>query len=190
MSPETWRAGQYGGRPYSDGGIGSELALLFQQLDIKAAVEAVTEQTGGTLDYFISNAGRNHFMPTQYEDLNTAKGMFVYITSVSGYLTIPYKGTYSASKRSIEIAAETLRLELAPFGVDVLEVVTGGLPDSYLYKSIEDIIGSRAQGKEGMPRMETKDYATTVMSITATTVPQFATDSGAVVGTGLDALGS
>lgn len=84
-------------------------------------------------------------------------------------------GTYSASKRSLEIAAETLRLEMAPFGVDVLEVVTGAvkskgqtyfgdfkLPEQSLYKNIEGLIASRAQGKDGVYRMETAEYATGV----------------------------
>lgn len=119
------------------------------------------------------------------------------------------KGTYAASKRSLELAAETLRLELAPFGVGVLEVVTGGvktrgqtyfgdfkLPEQSLYNNIEDVIASRAQGQDGMPRMEAAEYAAAVadqittrttgrfwygtnaestrMSTTATTVPQSA----------------
>lgn len=132
------------------------------------------------------------------------------------HLTIPYsrtntkpKGTYSASKRSLELAAETLRLELAPFGVDVLEIVTGAvetrgqtyfgdfkLPEKSLYKSIEDVIASRAQGNDGLPRMKAAEYAAAVadqiksrttgrfwygnnaestrMSTTATAVPQSA----------------
>lgn len=97
------------------------------------------------------------------------------------------KGTYAASKRSLELAAETLRLELAPFGVDVLEVVTGGvktrgqtyfgdfkLPDHSLYKNIEDVIASRAQGKDGLPRMEAGEYAAAVAEqITSRTTGRF-----------------
>lgn len=85
--------------------------------DIKAAVEAVTKHTGGTLNYLVSNAGRNHFMPILDEDLDRvrdlfeinfygpialtqafapllikAKGMAVYITSISGYVHVPYMG--------------------------------------------------------------------------------------------------
>jgi 1-acylglycerone phosphate reductase len=69
-----------------------------------------------------------------------------------------------------------LRLELAPFGVDVLEIVTGAVrskgqtyfgnlkpPTGSLYKDIEDIIVSRAQGKnEGTVRMDTKTYTSAV----------------------------
>ncbi|KAL1852745.1 hypothetical protein Daus18300_012076 [Diaporthe australafricana] len=216
--------------------------------DIKAAAETVTKQTGGTLDYLINNAGRNHFMPILDEDLDSvrslfevnfygplaitqafapliikAKGMIVYITSISGYVNVPFMGIYAASKRSLELAAETLRLELAPFGVDVLEIVTGAvksrgqtyfgdfkLPEASLYKSIEDIIASRAQGNDQLPRMETAEYAAAVvdqitsrttgrfwygnnaestrMSTTATAVPQSAMDAGMSYGCGLDAL--
>lgn len=85
------------------------------------------------------------------------------------------EGKYAASKRSLELAAETLRLELAPFGVGVLEVVTravktrgqayfGGfkLPEQSLYERVEDVIAGRAQGKDGVPRMETAEYAAAV----------------------------
>ncbi|KAI0817180.1 putative hydroxybutyrate dehydrogenase [Xylaria sp. FL0064] len=217
--------------------------------DIKAAVDAVSKQTDGTLDYFVSNAGRNHFMPILDEDLDTtrklfeinfiapialtqafspllikAKGTAVYIVSTSGHLNIPYMGTYAASKMSLEIVADTLRLEMAPFGVNVVEVVTGGvksngqtyfgdfqLPPQSLYKAIESTVALRAQGKEGMERMETSQYADAVvddilngavgriwhgvfadrvkMSTTATQIPQSAMDAGAVMGTGLDVVG-
>ncbi|RYP09622.1 hypothetical protein DL764_001164 [Monosporascus ibericus] len=168
---------------------------------IKVAVEAVAKQTDGSLNYFISNAGRNHFMPILDEDLDAVrnifeinfmapialtqafaplliktKGMAVYITSISGYLNVPYMGTYAASKKSIEIVAETLRLELAPFGVGVLEIVTGAvktmgqtyfgnfqLPAQSLYKSIEDTIANRAQGNDGLPRMDLMEYAAVVV---------------------------
>ncbi|KAK9423447.1 hypothetical protein SUNI508_14027 [Seiridium unicorne] len=267
----------------SDGGIGSALAIVFQQrgfhvfatardtskmsnlsglhnvtlltldvvkaADVKAVVEVVTKQTGGTLNYLVNNAGRNHFMPILDESIDvvkslfdtnffgpiaitqafaplliTSKGAAVYITSISGYLNIPYMGTYSASKKSIEIVADTLRLELAPFGVDVLEVVTGAvgtngqtyfgdfkLPSKSLYKSIEHTIAGRAQGNDGLPRMDASEYASVVvdeitkrttgrfwygnnaeavkMGTTATAVPQSAMDAGAVIGTGLDSLG-
>lgn len=92
---------------------------IVKPADIKCAVEMVAKQTGGTLNYLVSNAGRNHFMPILDEDLDMvrnlfevnfygplaitqafapllikAKGMAVYITSVSGYINIPFMGTY------------------------------------------------------------------------------------------------
>jgi 1-acylglycerone phosphate reductase len=73
----------------------------------------------------------------------------------------------------MEIMAALLRLELHPFGVSVLSVVTGKskgqshfdaftLPRNTIYKPIEGIIASKAQGNDGVPRMDTMEYATAV----------------------------
>lgn len=86
-------------------------------------------------------------------------------------------GTYAASKMSEEILAETMRLELAPFNVKVLSVVSGGLktmgqthfddwrlPENSLYAQVEATIRDRARGQEGAPRMEAAEYAHRVVS--------------------------
>lgn len=97
------------------------------------------------------------------------------------------EGTYAASKRSIEIVADTSRLELAPFGVGVLEVVTGAirtrgqtyfdefkLPEHSLYKSIEGPFANRAQGNDQRPRMDAEEYARAVVdAITKRTTGRF-----------------
>jgi len=89
---------------------------------------------------------------------------------------LTFEGTYAATKRSIELVAETLRLELQPLGVNVLCVVTGSvktagqtyfedlkLPKTSLYKDIEDNFIIRAHGKIYMPRMDAVDYANGVV---------------------------
>lgn len=71
---------------------------------------------------------------------------------------------------------ETLRQELAPFGVKVVTVVTGGvktnnlanganfkLPPTSPYLSIEKEIAARARGEDGIPRMEASVYADKVV---------------------------
>lgn len=103
--------------------------------DIRAAVKLVTEQTGGSLNYLVCNAGRNHFMPILDEDFDTvremfeinfygplaitqafapllikAKGMAVYITSISGYCNVPYMGKWSKHRLEVlEILNENCR---------------------------------------------------------------------------------
>ncbi|THC90317.1 hypothetical protein EYZ11_010216 [Aspergillus tanneri] len=159
---------------------------------IAAAAEAVSKHTGGTLDCLINNAGHNHYMPILDENLDEARqlyetnvfgpvaltqafapslikarGTVVFITSIAGHLNSPYMGVYAASKRSLELIAETLRLELAPFHVQVLSIVTGAvktmaqshfgdfqLPDTSLYKPIEDKIAAHARGEDGRERTE------------------------------------
>ncbi|KAL2751867.1 hypothetical protein ACRALDRAFT_2045111 [Sodiomyces alcalophilus JCM 7366] len=170
--------------------------------DIKAAADAVSDETGGTLTYLVNCAGRNRFMPLLDEDIEAAKeiydtnvwgplavtqafapllikakGTLVFISSLAGYLNVPYQGIYAASKRSGEIMAETLRLELAPFQVKVLSVVTGALktkiqthfddwklPEGSLYAPVESTIRDRARGHEGAPRTEADDYAQRVVA--------------------------
>ncbi|OAQ59557.1 nadph-dependent 1-acyldihydroxyacetone phosphate reductase protein [Pochonia chlamydosporia 170] len=169
---------------------------------IRAAAETVASETGGELAYLVNCAARNYFMPLLDQDIEDckavfetnvwgqlavtqafapllmkAKGTVVFITSVSGYLNVPYQGLYAASKRSEQIMAETLRLELAPFHVKVLSVVTGALktmgqthfedwklPAGSLYSPIEPTIKDRARGQEGAPRMEPCDYAKGVVN--------------------------
>lgn len=90
---------------------------VLKPAEIKAAVEAVSKATGSTLNYLINNAGRNHFMPILDEELDAvrnlfeinfygplavtqafapllikAKGLAVFITSISGYVNVPYMG--------------------------------------------------------------------------------------------------
>lgn len=63
--------------------------------------------------------------------LHTAKAAgatnvkIIYISSVSGYVTSPYTGIYSASKFATEAIVDGLRRELIPFGIDVLSVAPG-----------------------------------------------------------------
>ncbi|KAK7996407.1 hypothetical protein PG989_004447 [Apiospora arundinis] len=169
---------------------------------IREAAAVVERQTGGRgLDVLVNNAGKAHFMPLLDDDLddvrNTievnyvaplavtqafapslikAKGVSVYITSLAGYLNIPYVGIYAGLKRATEIMAETLRLELQPFGVDVMELVTGGvqsngqkhyddwrLPEGSRYKRIEPLIKKVAQGHDEWARMDTMEYAAGVV---------------------------
>jgi hypothetical protein len=73
------------------------------------------------------------------------------------------------------LIAETLRLEVEPFDVNVIEIVTGAvkslgqtyfedhaIPENSIYKSVEATIKSRAQGNDGLPRMPLEDYSAAV----------------------------
>ncbi|PYI33530.1 putative hydroxybutyrate dehydrogenase [Aspergillus indologenus CBS 114.80] len=195
------------------------LALdICDQTRIKAAVQKVIQETGGELDYLVNNAGISHFMPLLDEDIPTAKHIFetnvwgqlavtqafapllikargavVFITSIAGHVNVPYMGTYAASKRSLEIMAETLRLELAPFQVRVLSIVTGGvqtlgqshfdefaLPEGSMYKPIEDTIAKRARGEDGKQRSGLLGHAEQVVTaIVAGTAGKFWCGQGA-----------
>lgn len=56
-----------------------------------------------------------------------AHGVIAFTGSVSGIIPVPFSCVYSATKAAIHQYAATLRLEMKPFDVKVINVVTGGV---------------------------------------------------------------
>lgn len=54
--------------------------------------------------------------------LRSSRGRIVFLSSVSGLISTPMMGVYSASKFALEGLADALRMELAPWGVRVILV--------------------------------------------------------------------
>ncbi|WP_426136219.1 SDR family oxidoreductase [Pseudomonas sp. PWP3-1b2] len=59
--------------------------------------------------------------------LRRSKGLVVNIGSVSGVLVTPFAGAYCASKAAVHALSDALRMELAPFGIRVMEVQPGAI---------------------------------------------------------------
>ncbi|UVL03117.1 MULTISPECIES: SDR family oxidoreductase [Pseudomonas] len=60
-----------------------------------------------------------------------ARGLVVNIGSVSGVLVTPFAGAYCASKAAVNALSDALRLELAPFGIRVMEVQPGAIASQF-----------------------------------------------------------
>lgn len=52
-------------------------------------------------------------------------GLIINITSIAGYMGLPYRGIYSASKAALEIITEAYRMEVANFGIKMTNVAPG-----------------------------------------------------------------
>lgn len=95
--------------------------------------------------------------------LIASKGTVVNIGSLVGKFPMPWQGYYNASKAAVNLLSDQLRIELSPFNVKVINVVTGSvltkfldnlatppsLPPNSLYspakKEVEDVmVGDRA----------------------------------------------
>ncbi len=63
--------------------------------------------------------------------LRRARGLVVNIGSVSGVLVTPFAGAYCASKAAVNALSDALRLELAPFGIRVMEVQPGAIASQF-----------------------------------------------------------
>ena len=57
--------------------------------------------------------------------IREARGRVVFMSSVSGLITLPGTGAYSASKYALESLADALRMELRPWGIPVSLIEPG-----------------------------------------------------------------
>lgn len=84
-------------------------------------------------------------------------GRIVNISSVSGVLPTPFAGAYCATKAAVNALSDSLRMELQPFGIEVITVQPGGvasqfsataakrchLKDASLYAAVAEAIAAR-----------------------------------------------
>lgn len=171
------------------------LSLEVTDIDsINALKEEISSRTGGTLDILVNNAGRNYTVPAlhiEIEELRAtyeanlfgvmrmctafapllinAKGAIVQIGSLAGIVPYVFGSAYNASKAALHSYSDTLRVELAPFDVRVVTVVTGGvksniarthraLPPDSIYLPIKEEYEERLTHSQAMG-MPTEEYA-------------------------------
>lgn len=105
----------------------------------------------GRLDILINNAGvgitgaleeipmeeiRNNFDTNLFGPIEVMKavlpqmrlqksGLIINITSIAGYMGLPYRSVYSASKGALELITEALRMEVKDFGIKITNVAPG-----------------------------------------------------------------
>ncbi len=58
-------------------------------------------------------------------------GLVVNIASVSGICATPFAGAYCAAKAAVNLLSTSLRIELAPFGIDVITVQPGAIKSGF-----------------------------------------------------------
>lgn len=117
---------------------------------IQSAVSKII-QTSGRLDIVINNAGvgitgpleeipmeeiKNNFETNFFGPIEVMKaalpqmreqksGLIINITSIAGYMGLPYRSVYSASKGALELITEALRMEVKSFGIEITNVAPG-----------------------------------------------------------------
>jgi NAD(P)-dependent dehydrogenase (short-subunit alcohol dehydrogenase family) len=121
-----------------------------------AAAVAETLRRAGRIDVLANNAGVNVFGPLLEQPLAEARAVFetnvlgllavtqavvpgmadrrqgrvINVGSVVGVLPTPYAGAYCASKSAVHMLSDVLRMELEPFGIEVVLVQPGGVRSS------------------------------------------------------------
>ncbi|WP_348822231.1 SDR family oxidoreductase [Flavobacterium aestuarii] len=127
------------------------IALDVRNTDsIQSAVSRVIG-ISGRLDVVINNAGvgitgpleeipmeeiKNNFETNFFGPIEVIKvvlpqmrlqqsGLIINITSIAGYMGLPYRSVYSASKGALELITEALRMEVKPFGIQITNIAPG-----------------------------------------------------------------
>ncbi|NLC68487.1 MAG: SDR family oxidoreductase [Clostridiaceae bacterium] len=125
---------------------------------VKKAVEYIVKKEG-KIDVLINNAGigiagavEDTATEEAYEQFDTnffgvlrvcrsvipimrmsRNGLIINISSVAGLISIPFQSMYSASKYALEAISEALRIELKPFGINVVLVEPGDMKTGFTW---------------------------------------------------------
>tara|TARA_R110001583_G_scaffold77787_3_gene211502 strand:+ start:54 stop:857 length:804 start_codon:yes stop_codon:yes gene_type:complete len=117
---------------------------------IKETVKTILNKEG-QLDILINNAGagitgpieeipeeeiKANFDTNFFGPINVIKtvlpqmraqnsGLIINVTSIAGYMGLPYRGIYSASKGALELLTEAFRMELKDFNIKMTNVAPG-----------------------------------------------------------------
>ena len=135
---------------YSGFNFKLETLDISDSLSIVAVVEKTIAEFG-KIDVLINNAGvgitgpieeiptqemKNHFETNFFGPIEMMKavlpqmrsqnsGLIINITSIAGYMGLPFRGVYSSSKGALELITEALRMEMKQFGIEITNVAPG-----------------------------------------------------------------
>ncbi|CAK7207536.1 hypothetical protein SEUCBS139899_010346 [Sporothrix eucalyptigena] len=175
-------------------GLDTILLDVNNEDSVAAAVKSILSITGGKLDILVNNAGTTYVMPLADVDLRAfrslletnivsvvgltnrllpqliaAKGLVVNISSCGESLPFPFKGTYAMTKAALASYSKTLSVELAPFGVRVLNVTTAFIqsqlgkrappppwPENSLYSPMKGLPQGAGSGQRMLPEAYAK----------------------------------
>ncbi len=145
----------------------------------EASVERALDEmrtNAGPIDVLINNAGVGYYavmeeitMPDLRQQFETnffavvrltqrvlpemrerKRGRIVNVSSIAGKYSFPMFGPYSASKFALEAVSDALRMEVRPFGIDVVLIEPGYIPTGF-QSTAHELASEYAKNAERSP---------------------------------------
>jgi NAD(P)-dependent dehydrogenase (short-subunit alcohol dehydrogenase family) len=136
--------------PLKEDGVVPVRMDVTDEASMRAGVDAVLEQEG-RIDVLVNNAGYGYFGPVETVSMEEARrqlevnvfglarlsqlvlpamraqgsGRIINVASVAGKSVLYYGGWYHVTKYSVEALSDAMRMELKPFGIDVVIIEPG-----------------------------------------------------------------
>ena len=85
--------------------------------------------------------------------LRRTQGRIINISSISGKSSLPFNGSYCASKFAVEAFADALRLELRPWRIHVSNVLPGDIQTAIWEKALREIDRDTSAWSEDQKRL-------------------------------------
>ena len=144
------------------------MSLNINDYEMSKQLIAEIVSNHGKIDILINNAGINITGPIEsmkisdmkkvfetnfFSHLNVIQsvlpgmrlnqsGIIINITSIAGYLGLPFWGAYCASKASFNIIAESLNIELKKFNINVVNIAPGDYKTEILTNRVDSNIAN------------------------------------------------
>ncbi|MFA6102047.1 MAG: oxidoreductase [Victivallaceae bacterium] len=130
------------------------------------------QKEAGTIDILINNAGYGEYGSIEEVSTEVAKkqfevnvfglvritrqvlpqmrenryGKIINISSMAGKATAPMGGWYHASKHAVEALSDALRMEVRPFGIDVIVIEPGAVKSEWADIAKENLLKTSGHG--------------------------------------------
>jgi len=177
--------------------------------NIREVRDQIAGLTGGSLDILVNNAGQSYSLPATDINMDEVRAMFdinvfavftmvqefvnlliasgegciVNVGSVAAIVPYAFGAAYNASKGALHSYGNCLRVELEPFNIKVITIVTGGiqsniashrrdLPPNSLYQPMNEDFVTKRQGHSQKRAMPTAVYARSVVAATLRSSPK------------------
>lgn len=109
-------------------------------ISISKRIDVVINNAGvgitGPIEETPTNEMRNNFETNFFGPIEVIKtvlpqmraqksGLIINVTSIAGYMGLPYRGIYSASKGALQLVSEALSIEVKSFGINIVNIAPG-----------------------------------------------------------------